>query len=41
MELFEQSAYFWSYVILENENKQFDELGIEYPFEGIKTIVLN
>ena len=35
MELYEQSAYFWSFIVLENTNKQFDKYGIEFPFEGI------
>ena len=30
----EQAAYFWSYILVENGNKQFDENGIEFPFEG-------
>lgn len=34
MSLIEQSAYFWSYILLENKDKQFDNQGIEYPFEG-------
>ena len=41
MELYEHSAYFWSYVIMENEaKKQFDEFGMEYPFEGILNLYL-
>lgn len=30
----EQAAYFWSYVLVENKNNEFDESGIEHPFEG-------
>ena len=30
----EQAAYFWSYIILENEDNRFDKYGIEFPFEG-------
>ena len=39
MELYEQSAYFWSFIVLENTNKQFDEYGIEFPFEGILQLI--
>ena len=31
----EQAAYFWSYILVENGNKQFDENGIEIPYNQL------
>ena len=46
MDSVEQAAYFWSYIVLENSSSndkkdnnnnknQFDEYGMEHPFQGM------